>query len=109
MDDALVPASSPSLFRCSLGFLVVGMAWGLTTPFIRRGAATFCPTPRPALSAPERNWVVRKLLTRLYTVVDFLRHPAYAVPLLLNLTGSVWFFLLVGEAGKSRVGLRWVW
>ena len=35
-----------------------------------------------------------------YAVVDLLKNPAYAVPLLLNVTGSVWFFLLIGQAGK---------
>lgn len=31
--------------------------------------------------------------------MDLLRVPAYAVPLVVNLTGSVWFFLLIGKAG----------
>lgn len=26
--------------------------------------------------------------------------PAYAMPLVANLTGSIWFFLLVGQAGE---------
>ena len=30
---------------------------------------------------------------------DLLRCPGYAVPLLVNLTGSVWFFVLIGGAG----------
>ena len=33
-------------------------------------------------------------------MVDLLRSPGYAVPLLVNLTGSVWFFLLIGQAGE---------
>jgi len=32
--------------------------------------------------------------------VDLLRSPAYALPLVVNLTGSVWFFLLIGRAGE---------
>lgn len=36
----------------------------------------------------------------MWTVVDLLRSPAYAVPLVVNLTGSVWFFLLIGKAGR---------
>ena len=32
--------------------------------------------------------------------MDLLRSPAYAVPLVVNLTGSVWFFLLIGKAGE---------
>ena len=34
-------------------------------------------------------------------MLDLLRSPGYAVPLLINLTGSVWFFLLIGQAGQS--------
>ena len=33
-------------------------------------------------------------------MLDLLRSPGYAVPLLVNLTGSVWFFLLIGKAGE---------
>jgi len=29
-----------------------------------------------------------------------LRNPKYAIPLVINLTGSVWFFLLIGKAGE---------
>jgi hypothetical protein len=31
-----------------------------------------------------------------------LRTPAYSIPLVINLTGSIWFFLLVGKHGMSR-------
>ena len=34
--------------------------------------------------------------------MDLLRSPSYAVPLVINLTGSVWFFLLIGKAGELR-------
>lgn len=40
------------------------------------------------------------MLKAIWTVVDLLRSPAYAVPLVVNLTGSVWFFLLIGKAGE---------
>ncbi len=36
--------------------------------------------------------------------MDLLRSPAYAVPLVVNLTGSVWFFLLIGKAGEFGEG-----
>ena len=32
--------------------------------------------------------------------MDLLKSPAYALPLVINLTGSVWFFLLIGKAGE---------
>ena len=37
--------------------------------------------------------------------VDLLRNPRYAVPLLINLSGSVWFFLLIGQAGTFMINL----
>ncbi|MCJ1304504.1 hypothetical protein MMC08_007317 [Hypocenomyce scalaris] len=81
------------------------MAWGLTTPFIRRAAVNFTPTSRPSVEAIETNtksgWIKKKVATGVYTVVDLLRRPGYAVPLLVNLTGSVWFFLLIGKAELS--------
>jgi Putative transmembrane family 234 len=90
---------SPSVFRWVIGFLLVGMAWGLTTPFIRKAAVDMKSPERPALTDPKNGWVKRKVLTVAYTVWDLLRNPRYAVPLGINLTGSVWFFLLIGKAG----------
>lgn len=37
----------------------------------------------------------------LYAVIGVLSRPAYAIPLLLNVTGSVWFFILIGKAELS--------
>ncbi|GAO15180.1 hypothetical protein UVI_02029230 [Ustilaginoidea virens] len=85
-------AATPPLASCLVGFLLVGLAWGLTTPFIRRAARAHRPPPRAARS---RSRCVRGLLS----VLALVRSPAYALPLLLNLSGSVWFFLLVGRAG----------
>jgi len=93
------PPPPPSIFNYILGFLLVGMAWGLTTPFIRRAAVNFHPPPRPSIDA-QTSWVKRKVLRGVYTVLDLLRSPGYAVPLLVNVTGSVWFFLLIGKAGE---------
>ncbi len=61
------------------------------------------------------GWVKFKVLKGIFTVVDLLRSPSYAVPLVINLTGSVWFFLLIGKAGEFEaifwirvMGLGWV-
>ena len=35
-----------------------------------------------------------------FGVTDLLRNWRYALPLVINLTGSVWFFLLIGKAGE---------
>jgi len=91
----------PSLLRYSLGFLLVGLAWGLTTPFIRRAALSYTPSPHPSLShAHNQSFLKRKILKAFFTVTDLLRSPSYALPLVVNLTGSVWFFLLIGKAGE---------
>jgi hypothetical protein len=100
----LVPSeASPPTWRWITGFLLVGMAWGLTTPFMRKGALSKDQNPqtkRPILADPNASWVRRQIMGVVYAVVDLLKNPAYAVPLLLNVTGSVWFFLLIGQAGE---------
>ncbi|RMJ21951.1 integral membrane protein [Aspergillus sp. HF37] len=140
----------PPLFNYVLSFLLVGVAWGFTTPFIRRAAADFNArqearrggqeraqrdrhqgttrggggtgaggetelvdragaedtattatdrTTRPAWTNRNQRepWFKEKMSTLFWTVVNLLRTPAYSVPLGINLTGSVWFFLLVGQ------------
>ena len=102
---ALPPDPSPSIFRWTVGFLLVGMAWGLTTPFIRRAAVNFHPPPRTStIDAPGNGWLKKKILGAAYTVLDLLKSPSYALPLAINLTGSVWFFLLIGKAGEFFFG-----
>lgn len=93
----------PPVFNYVLSFLLVGLAWGGTTPFIRRAAQTHKPPHHPVLDDPavQASWLRAKLYGAFFAVADLLRNPRYAVPLLLNLTGSVWFFLLIGQAGAS--------
>ena len=92
----------PPVFNYILGFLLVGVAWGFTTPFIRRAARAHKPPAHPVLDEPRvRQSVVRRTVYGWwFAVVDLLRNPAYVVPLGLNVTGSVWFFLLIGKAGE---------
>lgn len=196
--DASIPTEpEPSVFSYVLSFLLVGVAWGFTTPFIRRAAADFnarqekqanasaergrSRSPRPPqtgftdageeqellspvgrdnetehgddvrerstsrsdlnrkpktgnpnteldignatssrslnslsedeeednLPAPawrrgpatKHSWLRTKATSIFWTVVNLLRTPAYAIPLVINLTGSIWFFLLVGKHG----------
>jgi hypothetical protein len=181
--DILPPDETPSTFNYVLSFLLVGVAWGFTTPFIRRAAADFNlrqeeknrngeqgrassqshasqpasgftdiaeeaelldrnqdderlrrrstsstrdtnththtdagadgdvngadsssgadgDLPIPAWrSGKEKSWVRRKIVSIFWTVINLLRTPGYAVPLVINLTGSIWFFLLVGKHG----------
>ncbi|KAF9880888.1 hypothetical protein CkaCkLH20_01930 [Colletotrichum karsti] len=97
-DDA---DARPAAINYVAGFLLVGLAWGFTTPFIRRAAKDHNPSPHPVLEseAVRASWVKSRLYGAFFGVVDLLRNPRYAVPLLINLTGSVWFFLLIGQAG----------
>ncbi|KAF1948996.1 hypothetical protein CC80DRAFT_430149 [Byssothecium circinans] len=100
-DSPQTPAESPSVFRWTLGFLLVGACWGLTTPFMRRAAMNYTSPPRPSLVDPSNSWLKKKVLGIWYAVIGVLSRPAYAVPLLLNVTGSVWFFILIGQAELS--------
>ncbi|PMB72338.1 Transmembrane protein 234 [Beauveria bassiana] len=94
------PQDKPPVFNYVLSFLLVGIAWGGTTPFIRKAAKSHKPPQHQILNDPavQASWLRSKLYGALFSVVDLLRNPRYAVPLLLNLTGSVWFFLLIGQA-----------
>ncbi|KAG5977067.1 hypothetical protein E4U13_005491 [Claviceps humidiphila] len=100
-----MPSSDPSppLINYILSFLLVGLAWGLTTPFIRRAARQHQPPPHPILETPaiKSHWLRSRLYGAWFAVGDLLRNPQYAVPLVVNLTGSVWFFLLIGKAELS--------
>jgi hypothetical protein len=101
---AEVADPKPSPFNYILSFLLVGIAWGFTTPFIRRAAVKYkSPTAEthPSLFDERKSWLSRKFWTVIYSIGGLLRTPSYAIPLLCNLTGSVWFFLLVGQAGMS--------
>lgn len=203
--DAGIPVEpAPSVFSYVLSFLLVGVAWGFTTPFIRRAAADFnarqekqanesnslgrsrgrsqdspqtgfsdageaqelvfreeedsdedgvrrrstsssdvnrkpktagadagldgevsgqsgsrdttedreggadedrddLPTPAWRGGGPvKQSWLRAKVVSVFWTVVNLLRTPAYAIPLVINLTGSIWFFLLVGKHGRCH-------
>lgn len=97
-------APQPSVWQWVIGFLLVGAAWGMTTPFMRKAAVQkeaerHEPAGREFLKDANTPWLKKKFWNLAYAVVDLLRRPAYAIPLVINLTGSVWFFLLIGQAG----------
>ncbi|PGG97074.1 hypothetical protein AJ79_09348 [Helicocarpus griseus UAMH5409] len=103
--DTTLVETPPSAFNYVLSFLLVGIAWGFTTPFIRRAAVNYNARSEQKQSSPQTEkdavssswWLKRKLVSLLQTVVNLLRTPGYTVPLLMNLSGSAWFFLLVGK------------
>lgn len=84
-----------------LTLLQVGVCWGFTTPFIRKAAVNYSPPTHPSISDPNRSWIARQIAKAFFTVIGLIRKPTYAIPLVANLTGSIWFFLLVGQAGSS--------
>ncbi|KAI0134683.1 integral membrane protein [Xylariales sp. AK1849] len=93
----------PPAINYVLGFLMVGLAWGLTTPFIRRAAKDHNPPAHPMLDREDikASWLKSKVFGAFFAVLDLLKNPRYAIPLLINLTGSIWFFLLIGKAELS--------
>ncbi|DAA73769.1 TPA_exp: hypothetical protein A8136_3972 [Trichophyton benhamiae CBS 112371] len=107
--DTPPPTEQPGVLNYLLSFLLVGLAWGFTTPFIRRAAVDFNARneAKQNVNQPDTRhggqsflsvpWIKEKIVSVFWTVVNLLRTPAYSVPLLINLTGSVWFFLLVGK------------
>ena len=101
--EIAVAPDHPGTFNYIAGFLLVGIAWGFTTPFLRKAARTHNPPPHPLLQREDvlASFFKRHVYGAFFSVIDLLRNPRYAVPLLLNLTGSVWFFLLIGKAGRS--------
>ncbi|KAI2630061.1 integral membrane protein [Xylaria nigripes] len=103
MSSSVAPPPQPPTINYVAGFLLVGLAWGLTTPFIRRAAKTHKPPAHPLLTRDDvkASWLRSKLYGVFFAVVDLLRNPRYAIPLVINLTGSVWFFLLIGQAELS--------
>ena len=202
-DPGIPIEPAPSVFNYVLSFLLVGVAWGFTTPFIRRAAADFnarqaqqandldpsahrrrrsqdsvrvgltdageaqellsreeedsdsgadvprrstnsdvnrksktagadtslddgipgqsgsrdtddreggadededdVPMPAWRHGAPvKQSWLRAKIVSVFWTVVNLLRTPAYTIPLVINLTGSIWFFLLVGKHGECH-------
>jgi hypothetical protein len=102
--------SPPSILNFILGFLIVGLAWGFTTPFIRRAAVSHNPPPHPILQRPsiKSSWIRTKIYSTFFSVTDLLKNWRYALPLVINLTGSIWFFLLIGKAGEFPLLFFWV-
>ncbi|KAK1778952.1 hypothetical protein QBC45DRAFT_148973 [Copromyces sp. CBS 386.78] len=95
--------SKPPLLNYILSFLLVGLAWGFTTPFLRRAAKAHNPPPHPLLErdSVKRSAVKRKVLGAWFAVTDLVKNWRYALPLGINLSGSLWFFLLVGGSELS--------
>ncbi|KAK7952305.1 uncharacterized protein PG986_008033 [Apiospora aurea] len=67
----------PPAFNYVLGFLMVGVAWGFTTPFIRRAARDHNPPPHPILEREDikSSGLKSKLYGGVFAILDLLRNP----------------------------------
>jgi hypothetical protein len=99
---AVMNSTDPGILRYVLGFLVVGACWGLTTPFMRRAAMKKEPPTTRASPDANASWIRKRTIPLWHAVLDLVQRPAYTVPLLINLSGSAVFFLIVGQAGTSQ-------
>ncbi|OBT75173.1 hypothetical protein VF21_05501 [Pseudogymnoascus sp. 05NY08] len=97
------PTPAAPIGNYILGFLLIGLAWGFTTPFIRAAARSHKPPAHPILetAAVKGSRLRSAVYGAFFGITDLLRNWRYAVPLVVNLTGSVWFFLLIGQAELS--------
>lgn len=68
---------------------------------LAEAAVNYKPTEHPSVNDPSISMIKRTVLKAFFAVLDMLRRPAYLIPFLLNITGSVWFFLLIGQAELS--------
>ncbi|ODQ54647.1 hypothetical protein SAICODRAFT_202212 [Saitoella complicata NRRL Y-17804] len=83
-----MPLDDPSLFRQIIGFLLVGACWGLTNSFIRTAQNSSTSAATPDDRVVKRAWAV-------------IKRPRYFVPLVINMSGSFWYYVLLGEADLS--------
>jgi Putative transmembrane family 234 len=91
----------PGLLRYVIGSLVVGACWGLTTPFMRRAALDTRPQSKRQVPDAKASWIWKRAVSLWHAVLDLVQRPSYTVPLVINLSGSALFFLIVGQAGTS--------
>jgi hypothetical protein len=102
------PTPAPPIGNYIIGFLLIGLAWGFTTPFIRAAARSHKPPAHPILetAAVKNSSIKSAVYGAWFGITDLLRNWRYALPLVINLTGSIWFFLLIGQAGEFSEGIR---
>jgi hypothetical protein len=67
---------------------------------MRRAALKQSPKPRTDSESQGASWVSKKVRSIWYSILDLIQQPSYTIPLLINLSGSFIFFIIVGESGK---------
>ena len=102
--------SSNSWELQALGYLTVGMLWGVTNPFIKRAAEKAskerADAPRPAAggstSTGAGTGAASPGRSHLATLRHFCTEPRIFVPFLVNQTGSLVFYYLLSKEPVSR-------
>ena len=79
--------------------VLVGLVWGATNPFVKRGALQVEEKKKARRSQPPSK--AGRLATWLGEVLPYITTPSFLVPHLLNQSGSVLFVLLLGGANIS--------
>ena len=85
----------------SLAFLLVSAVWGATNPLLQRGgsAALSQSARRRATSGADSQWAIVRALQRLLGDTWLLfTCPAYVLPWLVNMTGSVLYYATLSHA-----------
>lgn len=73
-------------FRASIAALIVGVIWGGTNPFIKRGSLVVeALQQQQGVNSRWHSWL----------------SPSLCIPWLINQLGSVFFVLLLGQADIS--------
>ena len=86
-----------SLIYSASTCILVGLVWGATNPFVKRGALAVEEKKKARARSqlpPSSGWLEGEVLPYLTT-------PSFLLPHLLNQSGSVLFVLLLGGADIS--------
>lgn len=84
--------SPEELLRMAAAFVITAAIWGITNPFLKRGSESTAPVTRKTGN---------RLADGALQVVATLLNWRFSVPFLLNQTGSLWYFWLLGSTEIS--------
>ncbi|KFY14256.1 hypothetical protein V492_02739 [Pseudogymnoascus sp. VKM F-4246] len=75
-DPSAPPAPAPPIGNYILGFLLIGLAWGFTTPFIRAAARSHKPPAHPILESArvKQSRIRSAVYGAFFGITDLLRN-----------------------------------
>jgi drug/metabolite transporter (DMT)-like permease len=79
-----------------LGYLIVGICWGVTNPFIKRATMT------KAIENANSDASKGMLQSHKQTLKQFLAEPRIFLPFLINQSGSLVYYLLLSKEPISK-------